>query len=253
MVHPSLSCVLLVFGILPGTLSDGGDTVKSLPGLPATIASKLTMSAGQLDPPGLAGQESNTSRPLILWLQGGPGASSLFGMFTENGPFRIESAPARDYLIAAEESWVETSPVLYIDQPFGTGFSPPSKSNITQGVPFATTEAQIAEAAEAALLAFFEKHPVYAGRPFYIFGESFAGWVDPVQQNLAFPQFAYSSGLISAALKEELAALAAQCVVAINAGDYVEAFNKPAPKVLGKQRRAGCNECSTNGAAIRTK
>ena len=100
-------------------------------------------------------------------------------MFTENGPFRIESAPARDYLIAAEDSWVETSPVLYIDQPFGTGFSPPSKSNITQGVPFATTEAQIAEAAEAALLAFFEKHPVYAGRPFYIFGESFAGHMAP--------------------------------------------------------------------------
>ncbi len=27
--------------------------------------------------------------PLILWLQGGPGASSQFGAFTELGPIRI--------------------------------------------------------------------------------------------------------------------------------------------------------------------
>ena len=46
----------------------------------------------------LAGQESNVSRPLVLWLQGGPGASSMFGLFTENGPFRVES---RDLQVSA--------------------------------------------------------------------------------------------------------------------------------------------------------
>ena len=27
--------------------------------------------------------------PLVLWLQGGPGWPSMFGMFKENGPFLI--------------------------------------------------------------------------------------------------------------------------------------------------------------------
>lgn len=28
-------------------------------------------------------------KPLVLWLQGGPGSSSMFGLFTENGPFFV--------------------------------------------------------------------------------------------------------------------------------------------------------------------
>ena len=33
----------------------------------------------------------NTSAPLLIWLQGGPGGSSLFGIFLEMGPFYVES------------------------------------------------------------------------------------------------------------------------------------------------------------------
>src|SRR5688572_10687764 len=37
-------------------------------------------------------QHDNISKPLLLWLQGGPGASSLVGLFVENGPMKINRA-----------------------------------------------------------------------------------------------------------------------------------------------------------------
>ncbi|XP_023334959.1 venom serine carboxypeptidase, partial [Eurytemora carolleeae] len=63
--------------------------------------------------------EPDTS-PLLIWLQGGPGGSSLFGLFTENGPF---SVTASGKVKKRKNSWTLTHNVIYIDNPVGTGFS----------------------------------------------------------------------------------------------------------------------------------
>ena len=64
--------------------------------------------------------------PLILWINGGPGASSMFGLFLENGPLRIEvTGPGLDdrKLLPAEFAWTDTYNVIFVDQPVNTGFS----------------------------------------------------------------------------------------------------------------------------------
>ncbi|XP_045806861.1 serine carboxypeptidase-like 45 isoform X1 [Trifolium pratense] len=61
-----------------------------------------------------------SSKPLVLWLNGGPGCSSLgVGAFSENGPFR----PNGEFLIKNEHSWNKEVNMLYLETPIGVGFS----------------------------------------------------------------------------------------------------------------------------------
>lgn len=65
---------------------------------------------------------SNPHRaPLTIWLNGGPGASSLLGMLSENGPCII--GPDSNSSTLNPWSWNNEVNVLYIDQPVQVGFS----------------------------------------------------------------------------------------------------------------------------------
>ena len=37
-------------------------------------------------------QNGDMNAPLLLWLQGGLGTSSLFGLFNENGPLMVDES-----------------------------------------------------------------------------------------------------------------------------------------------------------------
>lgn len=58
----------------------------------------------------------------MIWLQGGPGESSLIGMFLENGPLRI-SGGDKPQIGDDPQTWLPYADLVYVDFPFGTGFS----------------------------------------------------------------------------------------------------------------------------------
>lgn len=71
--------------------------------------------------------DPSLEKKLIVWLNGGPGSSSIFALVLENGPLRITRTGdgPDDFLLGLTKdgSWTDLADVLYIDQPVGTGFS----------------------------------------------------------------------------------------------------------------------------------
>ncbi|KAJ0474364.1 putative carboxypeptidase D [Helianthus annuus] len=68
-----------------------------------------------------AASPNHSSLPLTLWLNGGPGCSSLgFGAFMETGPFQIGED---GLLVLNQHSWNLESNMLYVESPIGVGFS----------------------------------------------------------------------------------------------------------------------------------
>lgn len=150
------------------------DDVKYVPGIgtlvPRTHAGYLLANkkyGAQLYYLCMESMGNPNTDPLILWLQGGPGTSSLFGAFVENGPYRIE---ANGSFTWNPYAWNTNASILWIDNPVGTGFS-----WVQNASGYVRHERELSYDLATALAAFMTLHPKFQQLPFYIFGESYGG------------------------------------------------------------------------------
>ncbi|KAJ4485078.1 alpha/beta-hydrolase [Lentinula edodes] len=109
--------------------------------------------------------------PFVLWLNGGPGCSSMIGLFTESGPCTVDSDGESTTL--NPYSWNNYSNILYLDQPFGAGFSTgPTLTNSSSAAIYAWTAFQVLFTSDA--------FAQYKDRQFVLATESYGARFGPV-------------------------------------------------------------------------
>ncbi|CAK92190.1 unnamed protein product (macronuclear) [Paramecium tetraurelia] len=104
-------------------------------------------------------------KPIILWLNGGPGCSSIQGAFNENGPFVFKAGTSEFEL--NKYSWTNFANMIYLESPISVGFS--------YGPQVQQSDESTAKYNLQALIDFFNKFPEYKTSPLFLAGESFGG------------------------------------------------------------------------------
>ncbi|KAF3919251.1 hypothetical protein AA313_de0209348 [Arthrobotrys entomopaga] len=114
-----------------------------------------------------------TKDPIILWLNGGPGSSSLIPIFGPLGPSKMTKEGT---LKPNKLSWNSKASVIFLDQPVNVGYSYGKKK--------VDTTADATKDTYAFLQLFFNKYPKYANLPFHIHGISYGGHYVPALANM---------------------------------------------------------------------
>ncbi|KAI3893484.1 hypothetical protein MKX03_022812 [Papaver bracteatum] len=159
-----------------------GELITRLPGQPKNVPFKQHSGYIVTDPQQgralfyyfvEANSVNPLSRPLTLWLNGGPGCSSLgFGAFMEHGPFQPDK---NGFLINNKFSWNLESNMLYVESPIGVGFSYSNTSSNYVMWNDATTAADNVKF----IVNWLEEFPEFKDSDLYLAGESYAGHYIP--------------------------------------------------------------------------
>ncbi|GER56661.1 serine carboxypeptidase-like protein [Striga asiatica] len=157
------------------------DKIVALPGQ-QQLSVKFSQYSGYVTVDSKAGRalfyyfteaEEPANKPLVLWLNGGPGCSSIGGgAFTAQGPFRVN--PDGKTLWYNKYAWNIVANVIFLESPAGVGFS---YSNTTSD--YVTGDEQTAKDSYTFLVNWLERFPEYKTREFYLAGESYAGHYVP--------------------------------------------------------------------------
>ncbi|KAK1268108.1 Serine carboxypeptidase-like 25 [Acorus gramineus] len=171
-------CVVLVVSV---KASEEADRITSLPGQPEVTFRQFSGYVTVDDNAGRAlfywlteAVSQPESKPLVLWLNGGPGCSSVaYGASEEIGPFRLNRTGAGLYL--NKYSWNIAANLLFLETPAGVGFS---YSN-TSSNHHTTGDRRTAADSLSFLIRWLDRFPRYRNRPIYLTGESYAGHYVP--------------------------------------------------------------------------
>ena len=114
---------------------------------------------------------SPSTAPVVWWMNGGPGCSSMDGWGYELGPFTFKNYNATGPVFELNKySWSKTANLVFVEAPPGVGFSWRENGNYT------ITDSENARNNFAALQFLFNaKFPEYKNNKFFIAGESYAG------------------------------------------------------------------------------
>ncbi|KAL7274988.1 Cell death protease [Rhizina undulata] len=204
--------------------------VRSLPGQPEGPLIKMHAGHIEVDPQNngnlffwhYQNKHIANRQRTVIWLNGGPGCSSMDGALMEVGPYRLKD----DHTLEENPgSWHEFANLLFVDQPVGTGFSYVNSNSYLHDLP------EMADHFIKFLTQFFELFPEYESDDIYLAGESYAGqhipyiaeailkrneepsssrkwnlqglligngWIDPAPQYLSYLTFAYKHGIVTA-------------------------------------------------------
>lgn len=187
--------ILLLISVLHVSRGDqAADKIISLPGQPLVSFDHYAgyVTVNQKEGRALfywlteATRGHSSKLPLVLWLNGGPGCSSIaYGASEEIGPFRIHKNASSLYL--NKYSWNRYANLLFLESPAGVGFS---YTNTSSNL-YDSGDKRTAEDALAFLINWFQRFPQYKYREFYICGESYAGHYAP---QLAKKVYEYNKG-----------------------------------------------------------
>ncbi|MQL81781.1 hypothetical protein Taro_014242 [Colocasia esculenta] len=176
-----LFLVLVGGGKAAGLSVQERDRITLLPGQPTNVGFQqysgyvtVDARAGRALFYWLVESPNSASAPLVLWLSGGPGCSSVaYGASEELGPFRIR--PDGQNLYLNPYTWNSAANLLFLESPAGVGFS---YSNTSLDL-YTAGDQRTADDAYKFLVNWFERFPQYKHREFYIAGDSYAGHYVP--------------------------------------------------------------------------
>ncbi|XP_008549613.1 retinoid-inducible serine carboxypeptidase [Microplitis demolitor] len=188
------------------------------------------------NPPNKPANFNALSKPLVIWVHGGPGGSAAgYGNFEEIGPYDIFG----EY---RNQTLVNDYNVLFIDNPVGSGFS-----YVDNDSAYATNNRQVANDLLECIKKFLDAIPAFKNVPTYIFGESYGAkmgvklasiwykaqkcrsvhsnlkgivmgspWISPVDTVLSWPQFLLNTGIVDTAGSKRIETAAKKAEKAVN-------------------------------------